>query len=102
MEKSNEVERTADESMETNRESEPVNLVTSSSTANESADGWLTPGRFALVLLVFIYVAYPDVISGQHAFYFRDFGYFGYPLAHYHRESFWRGEIPLWNPLSNI
>lgn len=30
----------------------------------------------------------------------RDFGVFGYPLAHYHREAFWAGEIPLWNPLS--
>src|SRR5229473_779115 len=28
-------------------------------------------------------------------------GFFGYPLAHYHRESFWRGEIPLWNPYNN-
>jgi hypothetical protein len=55
-----------------------------------------------MVLLVFIYVAYPDVISGRIAFYFRDFGYFGYPLAHYHRESSWRGEFPLWNPLSNM
>lgn len=30
----------------------------------------------------------------------RDYGVFGYPLAHYHRESFWAGEIPLWNPLN--
>ncbi|MEO8426402.1 MAG: hypothetical protein ABI651_04740 [Verrucomicrobiota bacterium] len=79
-----------------------MNFATSSSTSDKSADGWLTPGRFAMVLLVFIYVAYPDVISGQNAFSFRDFGYFGYPLAHYHRESFWRAEIPLWNPLSNM
>ena len=45
-------------------------------------------------------VAYPDVILGKNTFYFRDFGFFGYPLAYYHRESFWLGEIPLWNPLS--
>ncbi|HEY0454891.1 MAG TPA: YfhO family protein, partial [Verrucomicrobiae bacterium] len=33
--------------------------------------------------------------------FFRDFGLFGFPLAHYARESFWRGEVPLWNPLSD-
>ena len=32
---------------------------------------------------------------------FRDYGLFGYPLAFYHRESFWRGEVPLWNPLND-
>ena len=26
---------------------------------------------------------------------------FGYPLAYFHRQSFWRGELPLWNPFSN-
>ena len=39
--------------------------------------------------------------SGGRTFIFRDFGLFGYPLAYYHRESFWRGEIPLWNPLNH-
>ena len=28
-------------------------------------------------------------------------GQFGYPLAQFHREAFWRGEIPLWNPLND-
>lgn len=45
--------------------------------------------------------AYPDVILGGQTFFFRDFGLFGYPLAHYHREHFWRGELPLWNPLNH-
>jgi hypothetical protein len=53
-----------------------------------------------LLLGVLLCAAYPDVVFGRNTFYFRDFGYFGYPLAHYHRESFWHGEIPLWNPLS--
>src|SRR5947208_3040890 len=52
-------------------------------------------------LAVLIGVAFPDVIFGDSTFFFRDFGFFGYPLAYYHRESFWRGEIPLWTPLSN-
>jgi hypothetical protein len=62
---------------------------------------WFTPGRFALILAGCIFAAYPEVVLGLRTFFFRDFGYFGYPLAFHHRESFWRGEIPLWNPLSN-
>src|SRR5262245_16629917 len=31
----------------------------------------------------------------------RDFGFFAYPLAHFQREAFWRGEVPLWNPYNN-
>ena len=30
-----------------------------------------------------------------------DYGQFACPVAFYHREAFWRGELPLWNPLSN-
>ncbi|MBI3417961.1 MAG: YfhO family protein [Verrucomicrobia bacterium] len=67
----------------------------------DAVDELFTPGRFALVLLALLAAAYPDVVFQFQTFCFRDFGYFGYPLAHYHRESFWRGEIPLWNPLSN-
>ena len=61
---------------------------------------WLTSRRFALLLVVLVLVDYGAVILGWKSFFFRDFGYFGYPLAHYHRECFWRGELPLWNPLS--
>src|SRR5262245_62417100 len=64
-------------------------------------DEWLTPRRFAILLGAFILAAYPDVVFGPATFFFRDFGLFGYPLANYHREAFWRGEIPLWNPLNN-
>jgi hypothetical protein len=71
---------------------------------NKNAD-WisapLTAGRFAFLLGLGIFAAYPDVVLGSRAFFFRDFGIFAYPLAHYHRESFWRGEVPLWNPLNN-
>src|SRR5438477_1004733 len=61
---------------------------------------WLTAGRFAIILAVCIFISYPEVVLGSHTFVFRDFGYFGYPVAFYHRQSFWRGEIPLWNPLN--
>src|SRR6267143_37803 len=75
-----------------------------SATSKDSpatADEWFTPVRFAVILGVLIFTAYPEVFTGIRTFFFRDFGLFGFPLAHYHRESFWRGEIPLWNPLSN-
>lgn len=64
-------------------------------------DAWLTPGRFALLLALLIAAAFPDVLTGTHTFFYRDYGCFGYPLAHHHREAFWRGEVPLWNPLNN-
>jgi hypothetical protein len=63
---------------------------------------WLTSGRFALILAALICAAFPQVVTGLHSFVYRDFGLFGYPLAHYHRESFWRGEVPLWNPYNNF
>jgi len=62
---------------------------------------WLTPPRFAILLALLVMAAFPDVIFGAKTFFFRDYSMFGYPLAHYHREAFWRGEIPLWNPLNN-
>ena len=45
--------------------------------------------------------SYPQVFLGFQTFVFRDFGYFAYPIAYHLRESFWRGEIPLWNPLND-
>jgi membrane protein YfhO len=66
-----------------------------------AAGEWFGPGRFAAILGLLIVAAYPDVVFGGNTFYFRDFGFFGYPLAHYHRQSFWEGQIPLWNPLNN-
>ena len=56
------------------------------------------PWVFAGVLLCLICFAYPSVILGSESFVLRDFGLFGYPLAHYHKASFLNGEIPLWNP----
>jgi hypothetical protein len=67
----------------------------------DAADEWLTPGRFALLLGLLIFATFPGVLLGSTTFIIRDFGMFGYPLAHFHRESFWRGELPLWNPYSN-
>jgi hypothetical protein len=63
-------------------------------------EAWLTPGRFAIVLLALIVFAFPDVVTGARSFAIRDFGSFGHPLAFYHRECFWQGTLPLWNPWS--
>jgi hypothetical protein len=49
-----------------------------------------------------ITVTFPGVLLGGAAFIIQDFGVFGYPMAYSHRRSFWRGELPLWNPLSNF
>src|SRR2546423_8020142 len=61
----------------------------------------LAPRWVALILAGSIFAAFPEVILGLATFFFRDFGYFGYPLAFYYRQNFWRGEVPLWNPLNN-
>ena len=47
------------------------------------------------------FASWPDVLLGDASFVLRDYSVFGYPIAHYHRECFWRGELPLWNPLNN-
>lgn len=67
----------------------------------DSADAWFTPGRFAALLAGFFFCVFPQVLLGLETFVFQDYGLYSYPVAWHWRESFWRGEIPLWNPLSN-
>src|SRR5216117_169316 len=63
---------------------------------------WLTAGRFAAVLGVLVVAGFTGIVTGQRTLVFGDYGLFGYPLAYYHRQSFWRGEVPVWNPLSDF
>src|SRR5437762_8899301 len=79
----------------------PENASVAQSHHAASREEWFTPGRFAVLLAVLIIIFFPDVVLGARTFIFRDYGLFGYPVAFYHRESFWRGEVPLWNPLSD-
>ena len=65
-----------------------------------SSNDWLTPWRFAILLLGLVAVSFPQVVSGLQTFVYRDFGVYTYPLAFSFREHFWRGELPLWNPLN--
>lgn len=69
--------------------------------AKDIKDAWSTPTRFALLLALAIVSAFPKVALGLNTFFYRDFGVLAYPVVFYHHESFWRGEWPLWNPLSN-
>src|ERR1043165_4240073 len=62
---------------------------------------WLTPRRFAACLGLLIFAAFPKVMLGLDSFYYRDYGVLGYPFVFHHHQSFWHGELPLWNPLSN-
>ncbi len=66
-----------------------------------AADTWFTPGRFAAVLAALIVVCFAQVVMGSETFFLRDFGGFTYPLAFYHREAFWHGKMPFWNPYNN-
>ena len=62
---------------------------------------WLNPWRFAVLLGLLLMSSFPRVVLGLATFAQLDFGQFSYPLAFYFREGFWRGEVPLWNPLNN-
>ena len=62
---------------------------------------WFTPLRFGLLLALLIFAAFPQVLLGLETFVARDYGFFVYPLAHFQRDCFWHGELPLWNPYNN-
>jgi len=64
-------------------------------------DPWFTPWRFALLLALLIFAAFPQVLLGLQTFVVRDYGFFAYPLAHFQQECFWHGELPFWDPFNN-
>ena len=67
-------------------------------TTENRAFNWFTPLRFGILLALLIFAAFPQVILGLQTFVARDYGFFSYPLAHFQRDCFWRGEMPFWNP----
>ncbi|MHB8521479.1 MAG: YfhO family protein [Limisphaerales bacterium] len=67
----------------------------------DATGDWFSAGRFALILALFIVGTFPLVVVGRESFVFRDYGVLAYPFAFYQHQCFWRGELPLWNPLSN-
>ncbi|MGB7768424.1 MAG: YfhO family protein [Verrucomicrobiia bacterium] len=78
--------------------------VSAETPLQDEASSWkdsFTPGRLAGLIALFLFALYPGVILGTHSFFFRDFGLFTYPVAYFAHESFWQGQVPLWNPLNN-
>jgi len=72
-----------------------------STEQRKRADARRGPWLFGLGVLALLFVTFPKVMLGLHGFVYRDYGVLGYPFVHYFHESFWRGELPLWNPYSN-
>ncbi len=54
-----------------------------------------------MLLGLALLLMHAEVLTGAATFFHRDFGVLGYPTVFYHREAFWRGELPFWNPLSH-
>jgi len=65
-----------------------------------TVDRWLTLRRYALVLGLLMLAIYADVLTAANTFFLGDFSRIGIPYAAQLRDSFFRGEIPLWNPLN--
>src|SRR5213594_409506 len=78
-----------------------IGVLQSEATSGRTPCTWLNARRFGIAVVLAIAAVYPGVIIGTQTFVFRDFSIFSYPNAFYHRQCFWQGEIPLWNPLNN-
>ncbi|MGB8368128.1 MAG: YfhO family protein [Limisphaerales bacterium] len=72
-----------------------------SAEARRRAFDWFTPRRFGILLALLIFAAFPHVLLGVQTFVVRDYGFFAYPLAHFQRDCFRHGELPLWDPYNN-
>lgn len=73
-----------------------------SSNSTESLERWLRPLPFGAFLALAIFACFPQVLLGLESFFARDYGVLGYPTIVFQREAFWRGELPMWNPYSNL
>jgi hypothetical protein len=76
-------------------------LPAHSSTASP-AQAELRPWVFGFILAGVITIFFFPVLTGSATFFFRDYAIFSYPIAQHHREAFWAGRIPLWNPHNNL
>jgi hypothetical protein len=56
--------------------------------------------RINLILGVAVLATFPMVLLDYQTFIARDFGVFGFPFAHYLKDSWLQGEMPLWDPYS--
>ena len=69
-----------------------------SNTTASRVFNWFTSIRFAVLLAVLIFATFPQVLLGLQTFVIRDYGFFTFPVAHFQRDCFWQGELPLWDP----
>jgi hypothetical protein len=74
------------------------NLHVQPTGSDNFAEKCFTPARFGIFLALLVFAAFPQVLLGLETFVIRDYGFFAYPLAHFQRDCFWRGELPFWNP----
>jgi hypothetical protein len=65
-----------------------------------SRRNWADPQRFALLLAAMVFIPFWNVLMGFDTFAIRDWGLFSFPVATFHKECFWRGELAVWNPYS--
>ncbi len=70
-------------------------------TPNHPVRRGFSPWQFGVLLALLVVAAFPQVIFGLETFVARDYGAFVYPLAHFQRACFWRGELPFWDPYNN-
>lgn len=77
---------------------EPDRAAEGLAGTSRGALNWFTPLRFGLLLALLVVAVFPQVVLGLQTFVARDYGFFAYPLAHFQRECFWRGELPFWDP----
>jgi hypothetical protein len=81
--------------------SDPSNMKTAGAPRAAGAGGdWCAPRRFALLLALFVFIPFWNVLLGLDTFAVRDFGVFSYPVASFQRQCFWQGQLPWWNPMN--
>lgn len=71
----------------------------SNANANVDRFAWLSQGRFIGLLGAMLFLTFWPVLVGNQAFFYRDYGFLGYPFAWFHQRAFLNGEFPFWNPL---
>ena len=69
-----------------------------SDTTNSRAFNWFTPWRFAVLLALLVFAAFPQVLLGLQTFVVRDYGFYSYPTVLFQQQCFQHGQLPFWNP----
>ena len=68
------------------------------SAAEQKAD-WFTTRRFTLILGAMLLLSNWPVLLGDQAWFYRDYGFLGYPFAFFNKHMLLAGEFPFWNSL---